>query len=264
MGRSLCGTPGQVSPFPVTWSALLESCPARLVLEMRHLIPLSTLWLLWVRWSKIQRTMCVLLNTLLKERKCLVVRDEGIVIMSDHHGQMKEGHVVSERGRVSAERERVWSLRRTIGCRLTAVSSLPFPQDTRSMTSPWPPRKWGCLWGSGLCSAALLTPSSMWASNSTGRTLVRPWSVPKPFLLFCDRQCFCMCLMNSRDHLHSACLSHSWGQAEIHGVLVSLPVILAHNLHFLLSGILRFISVPSGQSAKVTRCTFSVAAHTTK
>lgn len=132
---------------------------------------------------------------------------------------MKEGPVLSERGRVGAQRERVWSLRRTIGCRLTAVSSLPFPQDTRSITSPWPPTKWGCQWGSGLCSVALPTPSSTWALNSTGRTLVRPWSVSKPFLPFCDCYCFCLFLVNSCNHVQSACLTHSWGQAEIHGVL---------------------------------------------
>lgn len=58
MARSLCGTPRRVSPFPVTWSALLVSCPVRLVLEMRRLIPLSTSWLLWVRWTRIQQWTC--------------------------------------------------------------------------------------------------------------------------------------------------------------------------------------------------------------
>lgn len=78
---------------------------------------------------------------------------------------------------------RVCSLRRTIGRWLTPVSSRPFPQDTKSMSSRWPPRMSSFLWESGWCSAARPKPSSTWESNSTGRTLVRRWSVPHALLL---------------------------------------------------------------------------------
>lgn len=49
MGKNLCGMPEGVSLFPVIWSAMLGSCPARLILEMKRLSPLSTLLLLLVR-----------------------------------------------------------------------------------------------------------------------------------------------------------------------------------------------------------------------
>lgn len=169
MGGILSGTPRQGSPFPVTWSAMLGWCPVRLALEMRHLSLHSTLWPLLVRCGYLCVCVCVLFCS-------SVYRDTASVVMYTH-----TLHRMNRCGK------RVSGLRRTIGHRLTAASSLPFPQDTRSMTSPWPRHKWGCLSGSGWCWAALPTPSSTWALSSTGLTPVRGWSVSEGFLLFfCD------------------------------------------------------------------------------
>lgn len=104
---------------------------------------------------------------------------------------------------------RVCSLRRTIGRWLTPVSSRPFPQDTKSMSSRWPPRMSSFLWESGWCSAARPRPSWTWASNSTGRTLVRRWSVPHALPLSFS------VMFNERLHFKLASISLVHTQTDI-------------------------------------------------
>ena len=140
----------------------------------------------WSEWTqqchgKTASQCWILLNCV-----CVCERQWQSVSKYDKLSEPRREGVERERERErerESERERDCRLGRTMASRLTAVSSLPFPQDTRSMTSPWPRRKWSCLRGSGWCSAAWPTPSSTWASSSTGLTLVRPWSVPEALLL---------------------------------------------------------------------------------
>lgn len=200
MGRNLCGTPGGVSLFPVIWSATPGSCPARLVLGTRRLSPLSTLLLLSVRKDSHDKWPAVKVKNWRSNLLLFFYWTEWIPCIGKAMSKCRillvcvcvrgrdRGSRWKLRVRESRCRERERESLRTIGRRLTPVSALPFPQDTRSMLSPWPLRKPGCLQGSGWYSAARPPPSSMWASNSIGRTLVRPWSV----LVLCDGSWACI------------------------------------------------------------------------